>query len=171
MIGLTGNIATGKSVVRRMLVNHGRFGPGRRCDRPPDALPRRQRLTLRWINAFGEGILEANGEINRSKLGEIVFSNPQKLKTLESLTHPAVTEAIRDRISAAQLPIVVIEAIKLFETPLADLCDSIWISQAAESTQLERLLQVRKMDEAQAHQRIAAQASSGRETSAGKYCY
>jgi hypothetical protein len=52
----------------------------------------------------------------------------------------------------------VIEAIKLLETPLAGLCDSVWISQAAESTQLERLLQVRKMDKAQARQRIAAQA-------------
>jgi dephospho-CoA kinase len=90
-------------------------------------------------------------------LGEIVFSDPQKLKMLEGFTHPAVTEAIRDRTSSAQLPIIVIEAIKLLETPLADLCNTIWISQAAESTQLERLLQIRKMDEVQARQRIAAQ--------------
>lgn len=155
-IGLTGNIATGKSVVRRMLVNHGALGldadviahrtlyPGGRAYDPV-------------VKAFGKGILKPDRQIDRSKLGEIVFSDPQKLKSLESLTHPAVTEAIRDRTSSAQLPIVVIEAIKLLETPLAGLCNSIWISQAAESIQLERLLQVRKMDEALARQRIAAQ--------------
>jgi dephospho-CoA kinase len=157
LIGLTGNIATGKSVVRRMLVNHGALGLDADVIAHRTLYPGGRAYTA-VVKAFGKEILETNGEINRSKLGEIVFSAPQKLKTLESLTHPAVTEAIRDRTQAAQLPIVVIEAIKLLETPLADLCQSIWISQAAESTQLERLLQVRKMDETQARQRIAAQA-------------
>ena len=156
LIGLTGNIATGKSVVRRMLVNHGALGldadliahrtlyPGGRAYQPA-------------IQAFGKAILAPNGEINRSKLGEIVFADPQKLRLLEGLTHPAVTADIRERIEAARPSLAVIEAIKLLETPLAGLCQSIWISQAAESTQMERLLHARKMTEAQARQRIAAQ--------------
>lgn len=156
LIGLTGNIATGKSVVRRMLVNHGALGldadliahrtlyPGGRAYQPV-------------IQAFGEVILEPNGEINRAKLGEIVFADPQKLRLLEGLTHPAVTADIRERVEAARLSLAVIEAIKLLETPLAGLCQSIWISQASEPHQLERLLHARKMTEAQARQRIAAQ--------------
>lgn len=156
LIGLTGNIATGKSVVRRMLVNHGALGLD------ADLIAHRTlypggRAYPSVIETFGESILEPNGEINRTRLGEIVFSDPQKLRLLEGFTHPAVTEAIRDRVEAARLPLVVIEAIKLLETPLAGLCQSIWISQAAESTQLERLLHDRKMPEAQARQRIAAQ--------------
>jgi dephospho-CoA kinase len=156
LIGLTGNIATGKSVVRRMLVNHGALGldadliahrtlyPGSRAYHPV-------------IQAFGRDVLAPNGDINRAKLGEIVFSDPQKLEILETLTHPAVTADIRERIAAARLPLVVIEAIKLLETPLADLCQSIWISQASEAHQMERLLHARHMTEAQARQRISAQ--------------
>ncbi len=71
--------------------------------------------------------------------------------------HPAVTANIEERIEQATLPIVVIEAIKLFESPLAGLCQSIWISQASPEHQMERLLHARHMPEELARQRIDAQ--------------
>ncbi len=156
LIGLTGNIATGKSVVRRMLVNHGALGldadviahrtlyPGGKAYHPV-------------IDAFGKSILSPNGEIDRQKLGQIVFQDPERLEILESLVHPAVTEAIQFRIERSALPVVVIEAIKLFESALIDLCDSVWVSQASPAHQLERLLQTRHMTEGTARQRISAQ--------------
>ncbi len=156
IIGLTGNIATGKSVVRRMLVNHGALGldadiiahrtlyPGGKAFQPV-------------IDVFGKNILTPSGEIDRKKLGQIVFQDPEQLAILESLTHPAVTEAIRERIERSDLPLIVIEAIKLFESPLIDLCNTVWVSQASPMFQLERLLQTRNMTEETARQRIAAQ--------------
>ncbi len=91
------------------------------------------------------------------KLGEIVFADPDRLIALEALVHPAVTADIEERIEQATLPIVVIEAIKLFESPLAGLCQSIWISQASPEHQMERLLHARHMPEELARQRIDAQ--------------
>ena len=156
LIGLTGNIATGKSVVRRMLVNHGALGldadviahrtlyPGGKAYQPV-------------IKRFGADLLTPQNEISRAKLGKLVFPNPDRLKALEELIHPAVTADIEERIGQATLPIVVIEAIKLLETPLAGLCQSIWVSQASQAHQMERLLHARKMSQALARERIKAQ--------------
>jgi dephospho-CoA kinase len=156
LIGLTGNIATGKSVVRRMLVNHGALGldadviahrtlyPGGKAYQPV-------------IKRFGAELLTPQKEISRAKLAKVVFPNPDRLKALEELIHPAVTADIKERISRATLPVAVIEAIKLLETPLAGLCQSIWVSQASQAHQMERLLHARKMSEALARERIKAQ--------------
>ena len=156
LIGLTGNIATGKSVVRRMLVNHGALGL--------DADVIAHRMLYRGgkayqsvIDAFGPDILTPEKEISRAKLGQIVFANPERLATLEALVHPAVTADIQERIQRATLPMVVIEAIKLLETPLGGLCQSIWVSQASPTVQMERLLHDRNMSEELARQRIEAQ--------------
>jgi len=156
IIGLTGNIATGKSVVRRMLANTGALGidadiithrtlyPGGSAYKPV-------------IDTFSKGILQSNGEISRSKLGEIVFNDPNSLKKLEELIHPAVTKAIRNRIRKTSLSIVVVEAIKLLESSLIDLCNTIWVSHASETYQMERLLQARQLSEDEAQRRIDAQ--------------
>lgn len=156
LIGLTGNIATGKSVVRRMLVNHGALGldadviahrtlyPGGKAYQPV-------------IDTFGADLLTPQNEISRAKLGKVVFANPDRLETLESLIHPVVTVDIEERVKRSILPVVVIEAIKLLETQLAGLCQSIWVSQASPAHQMERLLHARKMSEALARDRIVAQ--------------
>lgn len=158
LIGLTGNIATGKSVIRRMLVNLGALGldadeiahrtlyPGGAAYQPV-------------IDAFGPELLDPEGEISRTALGKIVFSDPSRLQQLESLVHPAVTQSIQKRIKDSKLNLIVIEAIKLFESPLIDLCSAVWVSDASPAVQLERLLHTRNMSEADARKRIAAQPS------------
>ncbi|MBG0787519.1 MAG: dephospho-CoA kinase [Anaerolineaceae bacterium] len=156
LIGLTGNIATGKSVVRRMLVNHGALGLDADLIAHRTQYPGGKAYQA-IINTFGPEILTPEKEISRAKLGEIVFANPERLLALEGLVHPAVTADIKERIEQATLPIVVIEAIKLLETPLAGLCQSIWISQASPEHQMERLLHARHMSEDLARQRIEAQ--------------
>ncbi|MDY6872477.1 MAG: dephospho-CoA kinase [Chloroflexota bacterium] len=156
LIGLTGNIATGKSVVRRMLVNIGALGLDADIIAHRTLYPGGAAYPA-VVDAFGEDLLNQRGEISRPALGRIVFSDPDRLSKLESLVHPAVTQTVKQRIERARLPLIVIEAIKLFESPLIDLCDSVWISDTAPDVQLERLLQTRNMSESDAKARIAAQ--------------
>jgi dephospho-CoA kinase len=157
IIGLTGNIATGKSVVRRMLSNFGALGidaddishrmlyPGAPAYQPV-------------VDAFGVQILSSQDKISREKLGEIVFNDKQKLNELEKLIHPWVTKAIKKRAQKTSAPLVIIEAIKLFESDLIDLCDTIWVSHASEEHQLRRLQKNRHLSHEQALERISAQS-------------
>jgi dephospho-CoA kinase len=160
IIGLTGNIATGKSVVRRMLANSGALGIDA-DDITHRMLYPESPVYSKVIETFGDDILSNDGQISRSKLGEIVFKDEKKLHKLESLIHPGVTSSIEKRIRKADVRIIVIEAIKLLESDLRGLCDSVWVSHASSLHQMERLMQTRKMDERQAQERISAQPPQG----------
>lgn len=156
IIGLTGNIATGKSVVRQMLVNHGALGID------ADIIAHRVLYPggsayKQVVDTFGKQILNRSGEIARKNLAKIVFSSPGALQQLENFTHPAITNAIQQRIEAATLPMIVIEAIKLMESSLANLIDSLWVSHVSREEQLSRLINIRRMEAAIAQQRIDAQ--------------
>lgn len=156
IIGLTGNIAVGKSVVRRMIqhlgaytidadsLSHQAMMPGAPAYKPV-------------IDMFGRYIVDPNGQINRAKLGAIVFNLPDALATLERLVHPVVGSAVSTLISRATQKVIVVEAIKLLEGNLADLCDAIWVVDAPPEMQLARLIQKREMSEVEARKRIAAQ--------------
>ena len=158
IIGITGNIATGKSVVGHMLANSG----GLEID--ADVVANRMLYPSGpaydpVIEAFGDEILTADGMIARDRLGKIVFSNLEKLQKLEALIHPAVTSAIHARIKITRQPFVVIEAIKLLESSLVDICDAIWVSHASVDHQMERLLKSRNLTREQAESRIQGQPS------------
>ncbi len=155
-IGLTGNIATGKSTVAATLAQlgaavfdadrivHEIMAPGGPAYAP-------------ILAAFGPAILTPHGTIDRRALGAIVFSNPAALNRLEKLTHPLVLEEVERRIAAGQASVVVIEAIKLIEAGSADRCDALWVTTCPQEMQVERLIQQRGLSEAEARQRIAAQ--------------
>lgn len=156
VIGLTGNIAVGKSVVRQMLqhlgaytidadgLSHQAMAPGAPAYKPV-------------VETFGQFILNPDKSINRAMLGNIVFTSPDALKKLEAITHPVVGQAINTLISRAKQPVVVIEAIKLLEGELAASVDAVWVVDAKPQTQYTRLIQKRKMTEEEAKQRILAQ--------------
>jgi dephospho-CoA kinase len=158
IIGLTGNIATGKSVIRRMLANSGVLGLDADVIAHRTLYPGGSAYQA-VLNLFGDSILSPEGQINRQSLGDIVFSDPHKLQQLESIVHPAVETTIRARIQACACPVVVIEAIKLLESGLSAICDSIWVSHASIRTQVSRLINERDMAEVAAQSRIAAQPS------------
>ena len=158
VIGLTGNIATGKSVVRKMLEHLGAYGID------ADALAHRVISKgapgyKQVIQTFGHWILNAESEIDRKKLGRLVFSEPEALKRLEDIIHPYVNQAIEFLISRSGQQTIVIEAIKLLETELAGSCDSIWTTYSPENIQLKRLMSKRSMPESEALLRIRAQTS------------
>ncbi len=156
VIGLTGNIGTGKSVVRRMLEHLGALGI--------DADSFSHRAIAKGapgydpvIQTFGRWILDPQGEIDRARLGRLVFSDPQALAQLEAIIHPLVLQAVDWIIGRSNKPVVVIEAIKLLEANMHRSCDSVWVVVAPPEAQVARLVQRRKMREAEALQRIQAQ--------------
>lgn len=156
VIGLTGNIATGKSVVRKMLEHLGAYGID------ADALSHRAIARgapgyRKVLDAFGGWILDGSGEIDRARLAGRVFSDPEALRQLEAIVHPLVRQAIDLLIRRAKVRLIVIEAIKLLEGPLAGACDTVWTTVAPEPVQKARLMQLRNMSEQEALQRIHAQ--------------
>lgn len=158
LIGLTGNIAVGKSRVREMLAELGAAAID--ADHIAHQVLGKGEATYgEVIEAFGEGILNDKGGIERASLGAIVFADPARLKQLESITHPAIRTRIDQRIREAEERIVVIEAIKLLEGELKRAVDSIWVVDAAPETQLGRLMTARNLPEGEAQRRIDLQNS------------
>jgi len=156
VIGLTGNIATGKSVVRKMLEHLGAYGIdadalGHRAI-APDA-PGYKAV----VDTFGKWILASDGQVDRAKLARIVFTDPDALIQLEAIIHPLVRQAVDLLIKRSSQKVIVIEAIKLLEGPLRQACDTIWVTYAPKEVQISRLTQKRGMSTAVAHQRINAQ--------------
>ena len=143
LIGLTGNIACGKSAVLDLLkrrgastidadkVAHYLMEPGGAAYTP-------------ILFRFGEGILFDNlpepRPIDRVKLGAIVFSSPAALADLEKIVHPLVLAEISQKITQATESVVIVDAIKLFESGLADPCNAVWAVTCSSEKQLERLM-------------------------------
>jgi dephospho-CoA kinase len=158
IIGLTGNIATGKSVVRRMLEHLGAYTID------ADALSHRAIAKdapgyKPVVETFGKWILDSDGQINRSKLGSLVFRDPDALSKLENIIHPLVEQAIGILVQRASQRVVVIEAIKLIESQLRNACDSIWVTYAPEDVQIERLMRKRSFSRDEAVNRIHSQGA------------
>lgn len=156
VIGLTGNIGTGKSVVRRMLEHMGAFGID------ADALSHRAIAKgapghAKVIETFGRWIVGPDGEIDRAKLGRLVFSDPAALAQLEAIVHPLVLQAVDWMVQRSSKTVIVIEAIKLLEASMHQQCDAVWVVTSPLEIQLARLMQKRGMSEAEARQRINAQ--------------
>ena len=158
IIGLTGNIATGKSVVRRMLEHLGAYTID------ADALAHRAIAKdapgyKPVLETFGKWILKQDGQIDRARLGNLVFHDPDALSKLETIVHPLVGQAVEILVQRARQKVVVIEAIKLIESELRSACDSIWVTYAPEEIQFERLTRKRGLSHAEALNRIHSQSA------------
>ena len=158
VIGLTGNIATGKSVVRRMLEHLGAY--------TIDADALSHRVISKGapgyqpvLDKFGTWLLDKDGQIDRSKLGRLVFADGEALTQLEDIIHPYVGQAVDLLTRRATQKVVVVEAIKLLESDLRNRCDSIWVTDAPPEVQIERLMRKRGMSREDAIQRIHAQSA------------
>jgi dephospho-CoA kinase len=158
IIGLTGNIATGKSTVLHYLAARGVHVID--ADKlTHQAMAPAGPAYPAIVAAFGAGIVNADGTINRPALGKVVFADPAALRRLEAIVHPAVFALAQREIAGTAAQVIVIEAIKLLEAQnLVKLCSEIWVVTASEETQLRRLRETRGMDAAEAHRRMAAQS-------------
>ncbi len=156
VIGLTGNIATGKSVVRKMLEHLGAYGID------ADALGHRAIARdapgyKPVLDTFGKWILAPDGQIDRGKLARVVFADPDALIQLEAIVHPLVRQAIDLLVRRSSQKVIVIEAIKLLEGPLRQACDTVWVTYAQKQVQISRLTKKRGLSVAVAHQRVNSQ--------------
>lgn len=159
LIGVTGNIACGKSTVLTRLAEHGAETID--ADRVVHALMEPGEAVWAAIReTFGPGVIAADGRIDRRALGAIVFADRAQLARLEGLTHPAVRARIVAQVADAArrgVAVVVVDAIKLYEGGLADQCDETWVVTCDPAQQLARLMARNGFSEAEAQQRIAAQ--------------
>ena len=159
-IGLTGGIASGKSVVTDLfaelgipvidtdLIARDVVAPG---EPALEAVHRR----------FGDGILNDDGTLDRAALRRIVFADAQARLDLEAILHPAIGEETRRRAAAADGPYQLIVVPLLVDSPLLDFVDRVLVVDCPVETQLERLVarDAESMD--QAKRMIAAQATRG----------
>ena len=156
VLGVTGNIATGKSTVTAMLAELGAtvidsdlvyrelVGPGRS-------------LVGELAARFGEDIVAADGSLNRPALGKIVFSNSQALADLDRIAHPAVIAEVDRRIAGIKSGVVVLDAVKLIESGHAERCDAVWLVVADPDVQVTRLMKRNRLPELEARRRVASQ--------------
>ncbi|MGC9333218.1 MAG: dephospho-CoA kinase [Anaerolineae bacterium] len=156
LIGLTGNIATGKSEVGRILSRLGARVID--ADRVAHEVMEPQGPAYGpVVEAFGTGILAGDGSIDRAKLGQIVFRDAAALRRLEAAVHPATIAEVGQRITHSREPVVVVEAIKLIEAGMHRLYNELWVVTAPRSLQIERLVESRGLSEAEAALRVDAQ--------------
>jgi dephospho-CoA kinase len=176
LIGLTGNIACGKSSVLAMLEQLGAQVID--ADRVTHMLQQPGEPVYDAIVAqFGPGILAApGGAIDRRALGAIVFADPAALRQLEQIVHPAVHARIEAWLKSlgdrgwgmgdgknqalsplSHPPVAVIDAIKLLESGWKPLCNAIWVVTCTPEQQIERLIATRGLSASEAQTRVAAQ--------------
>ena len=159
LIGLTGNIATGKSAVAQRLSELGAIVID--ADQIAHHVVRKGEPALdEIVRAFGPQVLQADGELDRQALGQLVFNNADKLKRLEEITHPAVHAEIERQLAAMpREAVATIEVIKLIENGWADRCNCVWVTDCSAEEQVRRLIHSRGMSEQEARLRVASQNS------------
>lgn len=162
IIGLTGGIASGKSTVSRTLEKLGAIIVD--ADQVAHTLIELEQPA--WydiIAAFGRGVLNENGTINREKLGAIVFKHPEMLQQLNRITHPRIIKYLTDTLKAIETQhpdaVVVLEIPLLYEANMEKICDQVWVVWVDGETQVSRLMERENMSREDALRRINAQMS------------
>ena len=159
ILGITGGTGCGKTTLLRCVERHG--GEVIDCDALYHALLHTDTALLEAISARFSGVV-TDGELNRKALGKLVFADEAALRDLNAITHGAVCRAVRVRLDLARergCELAAVDAIALFESGLARLCDCTVAVTAPRSARIERLMRREGISEAYAAQRIAAQKS------------
>ena len=141
IIGLTGGIGTGKSTASRLLSNLGAVV----LDADSlghDTYKKGTELFRALVKTFGQEIVGKKGEIDRTKLADIVFANQNLLTRLNLMVHPQIKTHIEkaiSRLDRKKTSMVVIDAAILVEAGWTDLVDEVWVLTAERKTIIERL--------------------------------
>ena len=158
VLGLTGNIASGKSTVSGMLADLGAtvidsdlvyrelVAPG-------------QPLLAKLVERFGPEIIAADGSLDRPALGRIVFSDPAALADLDQITHPVIIAEVDHRVDDISSGVVVLDSVKLIESGHADRCDAVWVVVTSPDEQVTRLMNRNTLSAEEARRRVDAQPS------------
>ena len=156
IIGITGRMGSGKSVLSRHFAKRGA--------EVVDADNIAHSVLLKGgpaykgvIEAFGEEVLGADGEIDRKRLGQAVFNDVEKLLALNALTHKHIIAEIERRLDGCEAPWAVLDAALLFESGLDEACDVTVAVTAPESQRLSRVIQRDGLPKEAAEARIKSQ--------------
>jgi len=159
VIGVTGNIGSGKSTVCGILAKLGAVVID--ADKlAHEAYRPHSRTWQEIVTAFGEGIVKSDYEIDREKLGRIVFSNPDALAQLNQVVHPEAYRLAQEKVETYRhqgVKAVVIEATLLIEAGWINLVNKIWLVVASESVVVRRLTRDKGMSEPQILARLRSQ--------------
>lgn len=160
VIGLTGGIACGKTTVSNILEGLGAIVID--ADKIAGNVVERGKPALDEIKKqFGEAVLLENGELDRKKLGNIVFNDAKLLKELNEITHPYIIREIINEINWCKKTyndrVIILDAALLIEQNLMYLVEEIWLVVTPEEIQLDRLIERDGVDAGEAKKRIDAQ--------------
>jgi dephospho-CoA kinase len=158
-VGLTGGIGAGKSEVSRRLAAQGAILIDADLIARDVVAPGTDGLA-EVVAAFGPAILAADGSLDRVKLGDLVFADPEQLARLNAIVHPRVGARMRELEDGAGPAAIVVHDVPLIaENNLADGYDLVVVVDVPPRIQLDRLVRLRGMSRDQARARMAAQAS------------
>ncbi|MCK4518576.1 MAG: dephospho-CoA kinase [Candidatus Omnitrophica bacterium] len=160
VIGITGSYKSGKSTVSRMFWELG----ARIIDADKighDALFPQRETYKRIVTAFGRGILDKSGRIDRKKLAAVVFSNAGRLNKLNKIIHPEVIKRIKNKIAEAKRklpqPVIIVEAPLLYEAGIARMMNKIIVVDLSYERQTKRALESGIGSQGQIKERILSQ--------------
>jgi dephospho-CoA kinase len=167
VIGLTGGIGTGKTEVSRLLqelgakvINADQVGH--------EAYTPHSEAWEEVVKAFGDGILQQNEEIDRRKLGSIVFADPEQLATLNGIMHPRMAAIVREKLVGLEtrgVEVAVVEAAVLFEAGWDTLVQEVWTTESPVESVVARLQERNGFEPDEIRKRIATQMSSAERSS------
>ncbi|MGB5592502.1 MAG: dephospho-CoA kinase [Crocosphaera sp.] len=157
IIGLTGGIATGKTTVSRYLANIHHLPILDADIYARDAVEANSPIFQAIKQRYGENICLENGELNRQKLGEIIFNDSTEKQWLESKIHPYVRERFKQEISQYDQRILILDIPLLFESKLTHLVTETWVVYCSYEQQIQRLMARNSLTEEQAKVRIKSQ--------------
>lgn len=162
VIGLTGGIASGKSVVSQMLAERGALIID--ADKVGhEAYQRGSGCYEAVVEAFGQDVVGADGEIDRKVLGAKVFGDPAQRKRLEGIVWPWMRETMDKRLAqirAEGAPVVVLEAAVLIEAGWVPITDQVWVVTVAPEIARQRVMERNGLTSEQASARIDAQLTN-----------
>ena len=162
IIGLTGGIGSGKSTVARFLEEMGAVIVD--LDRVGhEVLRKGNQAYEQVVGEFGKGILEASGEIDRSKLGRVVFDSHEALIRLNRIVHPAIDNVVNSEIEKYRrqgIKVAALEAAAMLEAGKTAQADELWVTIAPEVTVLRRIVERGGLSKQETKARIKAQLSN-----------
>jgi dephospho-CoA kinase len=162
VIGLTGGIGSGKSTVTQFLAELGAVIVD--LDKVGhEALRKGSQAWEQVVSEFGKDILTAGGEIDRSKLGKIVFNNHEALAWLNQIVHPAIDNIVKTKIEKYRrqgVRVVVLEAAAMLEAGKTEQVDELWVTIAPEVTVLKRVIERGGLSKKETRARIKTQLSN-----------
>ena len=161
VIGVTGGIGSGKSTVSELLAELGAVIIDA-DEVGHEALRTSAEVQRELVATFGREIITPEGDIDRAKLGEIVFGNPESLSRLNQIMHPRMYDMVKAKLEGyrRQGVVVVLEASLLIEANWTSLVDEVWVTVAAESTVLRRIKEKFGLSERESLARIHCQLPS-----------